>query len=204
LLHVAQRLLSATYTLSRNLPLSCSQALSPANPCREQPPKPSLAPMWRKHSCVRYQHILYTQSQYILYTWRLWKRGRRRRFSEKWKWRWIVFPPEPPVAMVGGHHGAEPVKGAPECGAAKRTLAGEHRCGKAQGIDGRRRGNTIVIPAGGLRVFCRHVLPAGPRQASREEWGSPRGKKPWVSFPLDSLSRQALPAEHTRSNIDLV
>jgi hypothetical protein len=62
----------------------------------------------------------------------------------------IVFPPEPPVAMEGGHNGAEAVKGAPEFGAAKRTLAGEHRVAKRRGINGRRRGNTIVIPAGGL------------------------------------------------------
>ena len=57
----------------------------------------------------------------------------------------IVFPPEPPVAMVGGPERRAAVKGAPVWGAAKRTLDGEHRSGNGERFDGRRSGNTIPL-----------------------------------------------------------
>jgi hypothetical protein len=44
----------------------------------------------------------------------------------------IVFPPEPPVAMTHGPERRGAGKGAPAFGAAKRTLAGEHRSGTPQ------------------------------------------------------------------------
>jgi hypothetical protein len=41
----------------------------------------------------------------------------------------VMIPPEPPVAMVTWPERRAAVKGAPQFGAAKRTLDGEHRSG---------------------------------------------------------------------------
>jgi len=40
-----------------------------------------------------------------------------------------MFPPEPPVAIATWPERRAAVKGAPQFGAAKRTLDGEHRSG---------------------------------------------------------------------------
>jgi hypothetical protein len=56
-----------------------------------------------------------------------------------------VFPPEPPVAISIWPERRTAVQGAPQFGAAKRTLDGEHRSGIHDGFDGRRRGNTFPL-----------------------------------------------------------
>jgi len=56
-----------------------------------------------------------------------------------------VFPPEPPVAEISRPQRRAAGKGAPLFGAAKRTLAGEHRCGITGNLDGRRSGNTFLL-----------------------------------------------------------
>jgi hypothetical protein len=56
-----------------------------------------------------------------------------------------VFPPEPPVAITVWPERRGAVKGAPQFGAAKRTLDGEHRSGIDQTFDGRLGGNTFLL-----------------------------------------------------------
>ena len=56
-----------------------------------------------------------------------------------------MFPPEPPVAITVPPDRRADVKGAPQFGAAKRTLDGEHRSGIDQASDGRLGGITILL-----------------------------------------------------------
>src|SRR6185503_13042482 len=55
-----------------------------------------------------------------------------------------VFPPEPPVAITVWPERRGAVKGAPQFGAAKRPLDGEHRSG-IDPFDGRLGGNTFPL-----------------------------------------------------------
>jgi hypothetical protein len=66
----------------------------------------------------------------------------------------LVIPPEPPVAESITPQRRAAGKGAPVLGAAKRTLAGEHRYGTCQLLDGRIRWEyeALVYPAGELRA----------------------------------------------------
>jgi hypothetical protein len=54
-------------------------------------------------------------------------------------------PSEPPVAITVWPERRGAVKGAPQFGAAKRTLDGEHRSGIDQTFDGRLGGNTFLL-----------------------------------------------------------
>jgi hypothetical protein len=56
-----------------------------------------------------------------------------------------MFPPEPPVAIITWPERRADVKGAPQFGAAKRTLDGEHRSGIQYRVDGRRSGNMFLL-----------------------------------------------------------
>ena len=56
-----------------------------------------------------------------------------------------MFPPEPPVAIATWPERRAAVKGAPQFGAAKRTLDSEHRSGIDQAFDGRLGGITILL-----------------------------------------------------------
>jgi hypothetical protein len=56
-----------------------------------------------------------------------------------------VFPPEPPVAITIRPERRGDVKGAPQFGAAERTLDVEHRSGIHHTFDGRRSGNTFPL-----------------------------------------------------------
>ena len=56
-----------------------------------------------------------------------------------------MIPPEPPVAIRVWPERSRAVKGAPQFGAAKRTLDGEHRSGIEQAFDGRLGGITILL-----------------------------------------------------------
>ena len=56
-----------------------------------------------------------------------------------------VFPPEPPVAIIVWPERRGAVKGAPQFGAAKRTLDGEHRFGVDQASTGGVGGNTFLL-----------------------------------------------------------
>jgi hypothetical protein len=47
-----------------------------------------------------------------------------------------MFPPEPPVAITIWPERRAAVKGAPQFGAAKRTLDGEHRSGNDKASTG--------------------------------------------------------------------
>jgi len=47
-----------------------------------------------------------------------------------------MFPPEPPVAITIWPERRAAVKGAPQFGAAKRTLDGEHRSGTGKASAG--------------------------------------------------------------------
>jgi hypothetical protein len=71
-----------------------------------------------------------------------------------------VIPPEPPVAMRVWPERSGAVKGAPQVGAAKRTLDGEHRSGTDQAFDGRLGGITILLVS-----FERWFWTAGPMTA---------------------------------------
>ena len=77
----------------------------------------------------------------------------------------IVFPPEPPVAVPIGPERRGAGKGAPVFGAAKRTLAGEHRSG------------IYRLATGGVAGHDRHDS-RWWAQSKREEWGFQRGKNP--------------------------
>jgi hypothetical protein len=59
--------------------------------------------------------------------------------------RLCVFPPEPPVAIPVWPERRGGVKGAPQFGAAKRTLDGEHRSGIDQASTGGVGGNTFPL-----------------------------------------------------------
>jgi hypothetical protein len=50
--------------------------------------------------------------------------------------RHLMFPPEPPVAIATWLERRAAVKGAPQFGAAKRTLDGEHRSGTDKAATG--------------------------------------------------------------------
>jgi hypothetical protein len=56
-----------------------------------------------------------------------------------------MFPPEPPVAIITWPERRADVQGAPQFGAAKRTLDGEHRSGIRHRLDGRRSGNMFLL-----------------------------------------------------------
>jgi hypothetical protein len=56
-----------------------------------------------------------------------------------------VFPPEPPVAITIPAERRGDVKGAPQFGAAKRTIDVEHRSGIHRNFDGRLGGNTFPL-----------------------------------------------------------
>jgi hypothetical protein len=56
-----------------------------------------------------------------------------------------VFPPEPPVAFIVRPERRTDVKGAPQFGAAKRTLDVEHCSGIHPRVDGRLGGNTFPL-----------------------------------------------------------
>jgi hypothetical protein len=56
-----------------------------------------------------------------------------------------VFPPEPPVAITIWPERRGDVKGAPQFGAAQRTLDVEHRSGIHRSFDGRLGGNTFPL-----------------------------------------------------------
>ena len=71
-----------------------------------------------------------------------------------------VIPPEPPVAIRVWPERSGAVKGAPQFGAAKRTLDGEHRSGIDQAFDGRLGGITILLVS-----FERWFWTVGPMTA---------------------------------------
>jgi len=56
-----------------------------------------------------------------------------------------MFPPEPPVAITIWPERRAAVKGAPQFGAAKRTLDGEHRSGIGNTSTGGAGGNTFPL-----------------------------------------------------------
>ena len=56
-----------------------------------------------------------------------------------------VFPPEPPVAVSTWPERRAAVQGAPQLGAAERTLDGEHRCGINKTSTGGTGGNTFPL-----------------------------------------------------------
>ena len=56
-----------------------------------------------------------------------------------------MFPPEAPVAITVRPERRGEVKGAPQFGAAKRTLDVEHRSGIHHSVDGRLGGNTFPL-----------------------------------------------------------
>jgi hypothetical protein len=56
-----------------------------------------------------------------------------------------MFPPEPPVAITIRPERRAAVKGAPQFGAAKRTLDGEHRSGSDWVSTGGFGGNTFPL-----------------------------------------------------------
>jgi hypothetical protein len=66
-------------------------------------------------------------------------------------WGSVVFPPEPPVALIGPTEGIAAVKGAPVVGAAERTLDGEKRSVIGNLTGG--AGGKTTFPVGGLRAF---------------------------------------------------
>ena len=71
------------------------------------------------------------------------------------------------------------VKGAPQFGAAKRTLDGEHRSGIDQAFDGRLGGNTILLVS-----FERWET------AFEGRMGIPKGKETVGFVPLWSFGQQ--------------
>jgi hypothetical protein len=81
--------------------------------------------------------------------------------------RFLVIPPEPPVANPTSPQRRAVGKGAPAFGAAERTLAREHRCGITGNCDGQFWWDREEL-----------VHPAGEFRAAREEGGFQRGKKP--------------------------
>jgi hypothetical protein len=64
----------------------------------------------------------------------------------------VIFPPEPPVACMLPAERPGAVKGAPDLGAAKRTLDGEDRSGIRPMTTGG-LGGKIAFPAGELRAL---------------------------------------------------
>jgi len=72
-----------------------------------------------------------------------------------------MFPPEPPVAIVIWPERRAVVKGAPQFGAAKRTLDGEHRSGTDKSFDGRRSGNMFLLVGFELLPFVAAAAPLG-------------------------------------------
>jgi len=64
----------------------------------------------------------------------------------------VIFPPEPPVALVLPSERPAAVKGAPAFGAAQRTLDGEDRSGTDLLATGG-SGGKITLPAGELRAL---------------------------------------------------
>jgi hypothetical protein len=63
----------------------------------------------------------------------------------------VIFPPEPPVASIFPSERPGAVKGAPDFGAAERTLDGEDRSG-IDPITTGGSGGKITFPAGELRA----------------------------------------------------
>jgi hypothetical protein len=63
----------------------------------------------------------------------------------------VVFPPEPPVAAMNQAEQPAAVQGAPDFGAAQRTLDGEDRSATPHESTGGCGGKTTT-PAGELRV----------------------------------------------------
>src|SRR5262249_24553573 len=76
----------------------------------------------------------------------------------------IVFPPEPPVAVPIGPERRGAGKGAPVFGAAKRTLAGEHRSG------------IYRLATGGVAGHDRHDS-RWWAQSKKVRMGIPKGKE---------------------------
>lgn len=64
----------------------------------------------------------------------------------------VIFPSEPPVALCLLAERPAAVKGAPDVGAAKRTLDREDRSGTEYSDDGRRSGK-ITLPVGEFRAL---------------------------------------------------
>jgi len=72
-------------------------------------------------------------------------------FSKPTKRAAAVFPPEPPVAPAGQAERPTAGKGAPDFGAAQRTLAGEDRSAIRISTGG--AGGKTAFPAGELRTL---------------------------------------------------
>jgi len=101
-----------------------------------------------------------------------------------------VIPPEPPVAIRVWPERSRAVKGAPQFGAAKRTLDGEHRSGIEQAFDGRLGGITILL------VSSERLGKNGDSKGERNR----RFRSPLVFGTAGPMTAQ----QHTRRLITLI
>ena len=76
-----------------------------------------------------------------------------------WRTVVVIFPSEPPVALCLLAERPAAVKGAPDVGAAKRTLDREDRSATQYRDDGRRSGK-ITFPVGELRALSYAAFPS--------------------------------------------
>ena len=102
-----------------------------------------------------------------------------------------MFPPEPPVAILVWPERRGGVKGAPQFGAAKRTLDSEHRSGIDKPSTGGVGGNTFLLVSSEPR--------SGKNGDSKGERNR-RFRSPWLFGTAEPATAQ----EHTRRLITLI
>jgi hypothetical protein len=101
-----------------------------------------------------------------------------------------VFPPEPPVAIVVLPERRAAVKGAPQLGAAKRTLDGEHRSGSDKASTCGVGGNTFPLVSFEQLAFCVFEQQAddSPGAYATIDHSDIRGSKPHGHDPSGAAS----------------